>query len=55
MSPTERKPTPPRIQNIPIRTDTGRRIREAFQTQVPLTSADYTQVELRILAQLRDG
>ncbi|MBI4718895.1 MAG: DNA polymerase I [Planctomycetes bacterium] len=43
----------PNLQNIPIRTDLGRRIREAFVAgdadQVLLT-ADYSQVELRLLA-----
>lgn len=43
----------PEIQNIPIRTSTGKSIRDAFIGQTPLfPSADYSQVELRILAQL---
>ena len=46
----------PNLQNIPIRTELGRNIRRAF---VPddgrtLLSADYSQVELRILAHLSD-
>jgi len=45
--------TDPNLQNIPIRTDLGREIRKAFVPSVPgrvILSADYSQIELRILA-----
>ncbi|MEU5696987.1 DNA polymerase I [Actinosynnema sp. NPDC020468] len=47
--------TDPNLQNIPIRTDEGRRIREAFVVgpgYVELMTADYSQIEMRIMADL---
>ncbi len=47
----------PNLQNIPIRTERGREVRKAFvprNEEYTLLSADYSQIELRIIAALSD-
>lgn len=47
--------TNPNLQNIPVRTEEGRKIRDCFVSQKPYTAlltADYSQIEMRIMAHL---
>jgi DNA polymerase-1 len=49
--------TDPNLQNIPVRTEEGRKIRDCFVAQKPfvdLLTADYSQIEMRIMAHLSD-
>jgi DNA polymerase-1 len=47
----------PNLQNIPIRTPEGRQVRQAFVASTPdgkIVSADYSQIELRVMAHVSD-
>jgi DNA polymerase-1 len=48
--------TDPNLQNIPVRTEMGRRIRDAFVAEPGnvILSADYSQIELRLMAHIAD-
>ena len=49
--------TGPNLQNIPVRTEEGRKIRDCFTVgkgYVALLTADYSQIEMRIMAHLSD-
>jgi DNA polymerase-1 len=48
--------TDPNLQNIPIRTETGRQIRDAFVAELGnvILAADYSQIELRLAAHMAD-
>src|SRR5207247_7874173 len=49
--------TDPNLQNVPIRTEEGRRIRRAFivgDRHESLMTADYSQIEMRIMADLSE-
>ena len=48
--------TDPNLQNIPIRTEVGRQIRDAFVAELGhvILSADYSQIELRLAAHMAD-
>jgi len=53
MSRTGRSPTWPPIQNIPIRTEEAKKIREAWLKPIQFPHIDYALIEQRIIDQLK--
>lgn len=45
----------PNLQNIPVRTEEGRKIRRAFTRAVAVVDADFSQMEQRILAEVAEA
>lgn len=54
---TAKQPTKhgPRIQNIPVRTEEGRRIRDAFAPPKLLLNTDYSPLEVRFLSAMNEN
>lgn len=57
MSPTGRNPQPPVTQILPLRTELGRKLQEAFREETPKVwiQTDYSSIEFRLLAELLAG
>jgi len=57
-NPTGRTPSPPELQNIPLRTELGRKLGEVFTREKilrqapPLADVDYAALELLVLASM---
>jgi hypothetical protein len=51
-TPTGRRARAPRIQNIPVRTEEGRELREALTSRTPKLNIDYSEIERRIMERI---